>query len=113
MVCSPIAESPTGGYKPIGREPGAVQVDCVFFGPLREAVGQKTVRREAPPTVGELLAELEAEYPDLAGTLVDDAGPAGDIAITVNQTHLQHLDGLATDLADGDVVRLTPAIHGG
>ena len=90
-----------------------MDVECVFFGPLRESVGEKTVVRTTDATtVGGLLAELEAAYPDLR-TLVADGALASGIAVTLNTKHVQHLDGLDTELAEGDVLRLTPAIHGG
>lgn len=90
-----------------------MEIECAFFGPLREAVGQKTVHHEtAAGTAGELLAELEETYPDLPA-LREDGGLTGDVAVTLNGTHLAHRDGLATELADGDVVRLTNPVHGG
>jgi len=85
----------------------------VFFGPLRESVDEKTVRRDAERTVGDLLAGLETDYPDLEGELLDGGDLSPGIAVTVNEDHLQYLDGLATELDDGDVVRLTTAVYGG
>jgi molybdopterin synthase sulfur carrier subunit len=93
-----------------------MQVECVLFGPLREAVGEKRVRVGGEhATVGELLAHLEREYPDLEGRLLDDSGGAlvDGLAVTLNKTHVQHIDGVGTELADGDVVRMTPAVYGG
>lgn len=92
-----------------------MQVECAFFGPLRDAVGEKAVVRETDAeTVGELLAELEADYPELAGQLVqsEDALREG-LAVTLDGKHVQHLDGFDTVLSDGDVVRMTPAVYGG
>jgi molybdopterin converting factor small subunit len=90
-----------------------MDVECVFFGPLRESVGEKTVVRDTDATtVGGLLVELEVAYPALR-SLVDDDELAAGIAVTLNTKHVQHLDGLETELAEGDVLRLTPAIHGG
>lgn len=89
-------------------------VECVFFGGFREAVGEKTVRRETDAaTVGGLLGELRETYPALDGQLLADEELAGSVAVTVNERHLQQLNGLDTRIADGDVVRITQAIHGG
>lgn len=90
-----------------------MQVECVFFGPFRDAVGEKTVHREASGTVGDLLAELEGSHSGLDGRLLTDGDLSPDVAVTVNETHLQQLGDLATELEDGDVVRLMPPIHGG
>lgn len=103
----------TAGYKPVGNVGPAVQVECVFFGPLREAVGRKALSREATGTVGGLLAALEAEHPSLEGRLLDGEAVASDVTVMVNGTHLQQLDGLDTQLDADDVVRLAPPIHGG
>lgn len=93
-----------------------MRVECVLFGPLREAVGEKTVAVETGAgTVGELLAHLEREYPGLEGRLLEDTGAdlVDGLAVTLGKKHVQHLDGLATELSDGDVVRMTPAVYGG
>lgn len=89
-----------------------MQVECVFFGPLRETVGEKTVTHETDvTTVRALLADLEAAYPGL--DLLADGDLDEGVAVTVNGQHVQHLDGLETDLSGGDVVRLTTAVYGG
>jgi molybdopterin synthase sulfur carrier subunit len=91
-----------------------VQIECVFFGPLREATGTKTVAVEPEAeTVGGLLAELERTYPDLAGRLRDGEGIADEVVVTLNGRHVQHETGLETTVSDGDVIRLTTAVYGG
>ena len=93
-----------------------MQLECVFFGPFREAVGRKTVRYETDAaTIGELLRELEADYPSLAGELVagDGAELAGDTVVTIDRRHVTQLQGLATPLEDDVVVRLVPSVYGG
>ena len=93
-----------------------MQLECVFFGPFRDAVGRKTVRRETDAdAVGDLLVELESTYPGLEGRLVDDDGDglAGDTVVTKNGRNVTHIDGLETELEGGDVVRLVPSVYGG
>ena len=91
-----------------------MRVECVFFGPFRDAVGEKTVQLESEAeTIGSLLAELEARYPGLDGRLLEGDDVVPEIAVTIDGRHVQHLDGVQTALADGDVVRLTPAVYGG
>ena len=93
-----------------------MQLECVFFGPFREAVGQKTVQYEtASETVGDLLSELEADYPVLEGDLLaeDGAELAGDTVVTVDTRHVTQLEGLETPLEAGTVVRLVPSVYGG
>ncbi|WP_254768661.1 ubiquitin-like small modifier protein 1 [Salinilacihabitans rarus] len=93
-----------------------MQIECVFFGPFREDVGEKTVHRETDAQrVGDLLAELESAYPELDGRLVDDAGDdlAEKTVVTKNRTDVRHLDGLDTAVEPGDVFRLVPSVYGG
>lgn len=90
-----------------------MEIECNFFGPLREAVGEKTVIREvdSDATVGDLLSGLVADH-SLDGVLTDD-GDLGSVTVTKNGTNVAHLDGLDTALDDGDVVRLAPPVVGG
>lgn len=90
-----------------------MEVECAFFGPLREATGTKTVVATDVATVEELLDDLQRRFPDLAGRLRDGDGLAPEVVVTLNGRHVQHEDGLGTTLSDDDVVRLTTAVYGG
>jgi molybdopterin synthase sulfur carrier subunit len=93
-----------------------VQLECVFFGPFRDAVGEKAVRYETDAeTIGDLLVELEAAYPGLEGELVaeDGAGLAGDTVVTRDGKNVVHVGGLETDLDEDAVIRLVPSVYGG
>lgn len=93
-----------------------MQIECRFFGPFSEDVETDVDRRETDAeTVGELLAELESAYPELAGRLVaeDGSGTAGSTVVTRNERHVRQLSGLDTTLSEGDVIRLTPSVYGG
>lgn len=93
-----------------------MQVEVNLFGPLREAVGRKTVlvRVETGATVGDALAALVELHPALDGELLTDDGavPAG-VTVTLDGTDVGHLDGAATPVADGDVLRAAPPVVGG
>lgn len=94
-----------------------MQVECKFFGPFRDDIEVDrvdwAVRENA--TAGDLLRDLEAEYPELAGRLVDEDGgtTAGQTVVTLDGKNVKHLDGLDTPLSEGDVVRLVPSVYGG
>lgn len=110
-----------------------MRLECVFYGPFRDAVGAKTVTHETDAeTVGDLLAELEAAYPSLEGELLDEptdgerrsertdrsgrddrAGLAGDTVVAVGGRHVTQLDGLETPLEPGVEVRMIPSVYGG
>ena len=93
-----------------------MQFECIFFGPFREDVGEKTVHFETDAeSVGELLLELESAYPVLEGRLVDEAAwnLAGETVVTRNKRDVRHVDGLDTRIEGGDVFRLVPSVYGG
>lgn len=91
-----------------------MQIECVFFGPFRESVGEKTVHLETDgSTVGDLLRDLEATYPSLEGDLVDGDSLAGSTVITADKRDVRHLDGLETELDESTVYRLVPSVYGG
>ena len=93
-----------------------MQVECRFFGPFRDDTGETTVDLETNArTVGDLLAELERSYPSLAERLLDPDGDglAGSTVVTRAKRDVRHLDGLDTELSDGDVIRLVPSVYGG
>ncbi|SDK72716.1 MoaD family protein [Natronorubrum texcoconense] len=93
-----------------------MQLECVFFGPFRDAVGEKTVRYETDAeSVGKLLLDLESTYPELEGRLVSDDGnePVGKTVVTKNKRDVTHIDGLETELEETDVIRLVPSVYGG
>jgi molybdopterin converting factor small subunit len=109
----PAPSSSIAGYKPSPAKPLPVQIECAFFGPLRDPVGEKTVYREldAGATVGDLLADLECVYDGL--DLLEDGDRREHLTISVEGKDVRHLDGIDTELADGTLVRLTTAVYGG
>ncbi|MHC3439044.1 MoaD/ThiS family protein [Natrialbaceae archaeon A-gly3] len=91
-----------------------MRVECIFFGPFREDVGLRELTYETDTeSVGGLLEELEAEFPVLEGRLLEGDGLAGETVVTKNKRDVRHLEGLETDLEDGDVFRLVPSVYGG
>ncbi|WP_254863230.1 ubiquitin-like small modifier protein 1 [Halovivax gelatinilyticus] len=91
-----------------------MKVECVFFGPFRESVGEKTVVVEtAAETVGELLRDLEASYPSLEGRLVDGDDLAGKTVVTRDGRDVRHVDGLETPVDGTATFRLVPSVYGG
>jgi molybdopterin synthase sulfur carrier subunit len=91
-----------------------MNVECKLFGPFRDDAGVEDVGGEYEPgtTVGKLLRDLESDYSTLEGRLVDEE-TEGSTVVTVNEKNVKHLDGLATELEDGDTVRIVPSVYGG
>lgn len=93
-----------------------MEVEVKLFGPVREDIGEKTLRRTLPEkaTVDDLVDDLVGAFPRLDGRFVDDEGELNSsVNITVAGTNVRQLDGLSTVLDDGDVVRVAPPVVGG
>jgi molybdopterin synthase sulfur carrier subunit len=79
----------------------------------RVTQGQGEVQVEAS-TIEELIDKLEAEFPGIKERLVE---PNGEIRkfvnFFVNDEDIRFLKGKETELKDGDIVAIIPAIAGG
>lgn len=93
-----------------------MDVECVFFGPVRETVGTKETTRTVAQgtTIADLIETLVAEYDGLRDVLLTDDGDLREtLVVTVNKQHIRYLDGESTALSDGDTVRITTSVQGG
>jgi molybdopterin synthase sulfur carrier subunit len=92
-----------------------MQVELRFFATFREAAGSKTVTHEFDDdaTVGDVLADLEAEYEGLAGQLLTDGELRPQINVLKNGREVLHMDGPATTVEDGDTIAVFPPVAGG
>ncbi len=65
-------------------------------------------------TVSELLDGLEAQYPGIKGQLFTEDGKVHRfVNIYVNDEDIRFMNNLDTQVADGDVVSILPAVAGG
>jgi len=65
-------------------------------------------------TIGEVLSNLVADYPGMAGqVLTDDGSLHRFVNVYVNDDDVRYLDQLDTKVADGDTVSILPAVAGG
>jgi molybdopterin synthase sulfur carrier subunit len=77
------------------------------------AKGQKEVSVSAS-SVKESIDQLIASYGELAGRLLDKDGNIETfINVLVNNKDIRYLDGLATEVKEGDKLIIMPAIGGG
>ncbi|WP_138004469.1 ubiquitin-like small modifier protein 1 [Halalkalirubrum salinum] len=86
-----------------------------FFATFREYAGQKVVEKSYDEvlTIGDLLASLEAEYPEMKGELLVDGDLKPQINVLKNGREVLHIEGVETTLADGDTVSIFPPVAGG
>jgi molybdopterin synthase sulfur carrier subunit len=74
---------------------------------------QETVEAEGQ-TIGDIVANLEKQYPGLKERLCDDNGEIRRfVNVYLNQEDIRFKEGNQTAVADGDEVSIVPAIAGG
>lgn len=79
----------------------------------RVTQGQGEVQVEAK-SIAELIEVLEKEFPGIKERLVDENGEIRKfVNFFVNDEDIRFLKGKDTELKDGDVVSIIPAIAGG
>ena len=81
---------------------------------LRSFVDRKSEVDVEGSTIGEALANLAGQYPDLKHQIYeDDAKLRGFVNVFVDGTNIKKLNGLETPVAAGATVMIVPAIAGG
>ena len=79
--------------------------------PLTGGAGEIAV---AGATVGEALRALDAAHPGLAERIFDESGELRRfVNVFVADEDVRFLEGLATPVADGQIVSVLPAVAGG
>ncbi|OQX68937.1 MAG: molybdopterin synthase sulfur carrier subunit [Sorangiineae bacterium NIC37A_2] len=82
--------------------------------PLRTFTGGAETVSADGSTVQALIENLEALYPGLKERLVDEKGNVRRfVNLYVGEEDIRFLDGLQTELKDGDEISVVPAIAGG
>jgi molybdopterin converting factor small subunit len=81
--------------------------------PLRPHAGGLDRVEVAGSTVGEILAQLGAQYPPLVDRLFDGDELRRFVNVYVNNEDIRYLDDLATAVGSGDEVSIIPAVAGG
>src|ERR1700730_435526 len=82
--------------------------------PLRQFTGKQDAVTVAGSTVGEVLAALTTQYPDLRKQIFNDEGKVRSfVNIYLNDEDIRYLSKDATPAKDGDTISLVPSIAGG
>jgi len=74
--------------------------------------GEKIVTAEGA-SLRELIDNLDANYSGMGERLVDESGLRRFVNVYLNDEDVRFLDGLDTELSDGDSVTILPAVAGG
>ncbi len=82
--------------------------------PLRQYTGKQSTVSVPAATVGEALAALVGQHPDLKRHLYNDDGKLrAFVNVYVNDEDMRYLQKEATVLKDGDTISIVPSIAGG
>lgn len=95
---------------------GDATVRVEFYGTTRDAVGKKTLVRTVEPgtTVNAALRAVATEHPDLYSLLfTSEERLRPHINVARNETPIRKQAGPDTELADGDLLTVAPAVSGG
>ena len=91
-----------------------MSVSVLIPSALRAFVDRKSEIEAEGATVGEALAHVAAQYPDLKHQIYeDDTKLRGFVNVYVDGTNIKKLNGLETPVAAGATVMIVPAIAGG
>jgi molybdopterin synthase sulfur carrier subunit len=81
---------------------------------MRSATAGEPVVEGNGGTVREVLTDLESRYPGLSRAVVaDDGGLHRFVNVYLNDEDVRYLGALETEVGEGDVVSILPAVAGG
>lgn len=82
--------------------------------PLRAYAGGQAAVNVQGQKVGEALADLTAQYPNLRQHIFNEAGELRPfVNLFINDEDVRYLDGVDTELQESDLLRIIPSIAGG
>jgi molybdopterin synthase sulfur carrier subunit len=64
-------------------------------------------------TLGSLIDNLDAAYPGIKNRIVEDGGIRRYVNVYINSEDVRFLNGVDSQLADGDEIDILPAVAGG
>lgn len=81
--------------------------------PLRTLTGGAESVVASGPTVRDLIDDLEAKHPGMKDRLMDEKGVRRFVNLYLGDEDIRFLDGLETEVRDGEELSIVPAIAGG
>jgi sulfur-carrier protein len=93
--------------------PGEMSVSVKIPTQLRAATDGESTAEVEGATVGEVLDSLYERYGELRSRIAEDGGLRRFVNVYVGGEDIRFLDGLDTQVSDGDEVTILPAVAGG
>ena len=75
--------------------------------------GEKLLSYNARATVGDLLSSIDADHPGIGNQLFEDGELRRFVNIFLNDEDIRFINQMDTELNDGDVLAILPALAGG
>jgi sulfur-carrier protein len=81
---------------------------------LRRHTGGEAVVEGSGGTLRDVLRDIDARYPGLAASVITEDGDLHRfVNVYLNDEDVRYLGALETDVAEGDVIAILPAVAGG
>ena len=94
-----------------------IAVELKIYFSFREQLagdGKLTISLPDNSSIANLLEKTSANYPAIEGKLFESSGKLRRfIQVRINETNIEQLEGLETELHDGDTLHLLPKLGGG
>lgn len=81
--------------------------------PLRVYTANQAQVTVTGSTIGAALADLVQQYPELRGHLFNGTELRSFVNVFLGEEDVRFLDGLNTEISEGDSLRIIPSIAGG
>jgi sulfur-carrier protein len=81
--------------------------------PLRVYTGNQAQVEVNGATIGEALADLTTQYPELRQHLYNGDQLRNFVNVFIGEDDIRFLSGLETDISEADSIRIIPSIAGG
>jgi adenylyltransferase/sulfurtransferase len=81
--------------------------------PLRVYTGNHAQVTVTGSTIGQALADLTTQYPELRPHLFNGAELRSFVNVFVGEENISFLNGMDTEISDADALRIIPSIAGG
>jgi MoaD family protein len=116
-TCGTVASAPyppiSAGSQDLAKGTVSMSVTVRIPTQLRTLTGGEEEVKASGQTIKDLIEDLDENHPGIRDRLMSDKGVQRFVNIYVGEEDIRFLDGLDTQLKDGEEISIVPAIAGG